>query len=404
MKNNILVLVSMFCTAILQLVLMRNMLHIGGKELLGLYTFALGVCGPIFVFFNLGLRNIINSNAAFKYHINDIFTLKLISLLISVVFSYFVIEFYSNSNSNSNSNFDVDIVLYFVFSYKFVESLCEFSTANYIVSRRAFRYCLSSVLKLISVSIFFHINSTKGFNVDEILKYVIFIYLVSSSFDIFELFKYRCRFTINKDLIKKSLFLGIASLIATMTVAYPRVFLGNEGHLDVLADLGMILTIVSIVGMCWSSYLQTNLSKLSRVYSLSVGDGNLHFLKRYIIIVLMLIPIAFLVAVYFGNFILEIIFGIEVDYSKFELYAVVTLTVSTLLQAASNNLLIARGKARTLTCINCLFFFGIVILINCLFSGTFLSMLIVMSTLLFFNALVGIYLGMKKDVLKFSFE
>ncbi|EJS4046603.1 hypothetical protein NWU98_004457, partial [Vibrio vulnificus] len=198
--------------------------------------------------------------------------------------------------------------------------------------------------------------------------------------------------------------LGIASLIATMTVAYPRVFLGNEGYLDVLADLGMILTIVSIVGMCWSSYLQTNLSKLSRVYSLSVDDGNLHFLKRYIIIVLMLIPIAFLVAVYFGNFILEIIFGIEVDYSKFELYAVVTLTVSTLLQAASNNLLIARGKARTLTCINCLFFFGIVILINCLFSGTFLSMLIVISTLLFFNALVGIYLGMKKDVFKFSFE
>ncbi|MEZ9356503.1 hypothetical protein AB4143_10050 [Vibrio breoganii] len=397
MKNNLLILIAMGCTATLQFVLMRNMLSLGGKELLGNYTFALGICGPIFVFFNLGLRNIINSKSAYRYNINDIFTLKLISLTVSMVFSFLIIDFYSKSTESK-------AIFYFVVAYKFLESVCEFSIANYIVSKRAFRYSVSSFLKLAFVSVFFYLYSRNDWSADNVLVYAILIYLVSSLVDIFELFKYRCSFVLNRNLLMKSILLGTSSLIATMIVAYPRIFLGNEGYLDVLADLGMVLTMVSIVGMCWSSYLQNNLSKLSKIYSSNVREGNLHFIKNYIFLILFSAPFVFIIAVFFGNDILSLVFGIKLVYSQPELYAVVVVSISTLLQATSNNLLVARGKAGVLTYVNGLFFTGIVVLINVLFSGTFLSMLIIISMLLIINALVGIYIGTRKDVLKTNFE
>lgn len=382
MKKNITVAAAMAIGAALQLLFMRYMLQVGSKDLLGLYTYVLSIITPIIVFFNFGTRNLRNTVAVHKFELKELFFVKTTGWVGALICILVV------SNVFLMKKVAFAIVLFVIF-YKLLESISDIAISNYIYTKKVNVYLLSSFLKLISLSLTIVICLYYELTVEITLLIVSIVFLLSSAIDFKEILVLFEGVKENSALLKKGVMLGIASLVASLTVNYPRIYLGEMESFNVLAELGIISFIVTTANLAWNSYLQLSLSIISELYVKQPGSVNKYFIKRYIIPTIVAGGGGLLLLLTLGDSMFQLVFGNDVVYTKSELVAVSLVCFCAMLQGASNYLLVGIGETIKLTKVNIIFLAVIFITIPLFYAGNLTSILYVISSVYFANAILN---------------
>lgn len=388
LKSNFFVAASMGLAASLQLLFMRFVAETGGLELLGKYTYLIGLITPLIVFFNFGIRNINSTRELYMFESSGIKGVKLFGWLCSFCCCLFLF-FYADKVEHS--------LFILVMGYKLLESLYELAIANYLYKKNVSTYLLSSTLKFLSVAIVLFGSMYLELNLEQVVYLVLLAFLLGGIIDLYEFHKFSYEVKLDKEVLRKGAALGLGSIIAAMTVSFPRVYLGYEEDFLVLADLGVLLFFVSLLNLAWNSYLQLNLSNLTQIYVKKSGLKKT-FLRSYVCPAVCIGLLVLLFTTSVGNAFIRTLFGNNISYfSSGELLLISFMSLASLLQASSNNLLVCVGEISLLTNVNILFLLLSVIGVIWLYDGSLISILTVLSIINFFNFLLNSIIGLKKN-------
>ena len=166
-------------------------------------------------------------------------------------------------------------------------------------------------------------------------------YLIGQLYDFKTLIKEFTKPIIEFVIIKKGLLLGTASVIASLIIMYPRIHLGRLGEYDILAELAVLIFLVSLINMMWNSYLMLKLSYLSQAFIENKPVTNF-ILKNYAYRCYLYFLLSLLIAITFANDFIILLFDETFKYEVVDLVMSAVLALASMLQALSNNILVAK--------------------------------------------------------------
>lgn len=337
-------------------------------NILGLYTLALGVVSPVFMFSSFQLRTLLVTDVQKTYKVNDFFNFRLLMNLLSIIIVIILMFFINNE--------EILFLLLLISGQKVLESFSElFNTKQQKLENMnilAFSLFFKGLALVISIStcLFFFKSLELGLVLNIIFLIMIIIlydYRFYKKYDFEKLF-----LNINKVSFKKiflkGLPLGIVLLIISLNANIAKYFLENFEGTKIQAVYSSLSYILIIGVFVLDAVGQAFIPKLSK-YFFSNDFIQLRKLSFFFIMMSFLIGgVLFLGSFFFGEKILKILFN---DYiATFHVFFSYYMLVSILVFIASSlgYILTSIGEFRIQPFIN-----GVILILNIILSYFFIK-------------------------------
>jgi O-antigen/teichoic acid export membrane protein len=283
--------------------------RLGSVEMVGLLSLGLAITGPIMMFTNMQLRTLQTTYKSGIFYFSDYVGVRYItnSVFFLILLVVFIIGQYNTSTI---------LIISLVAITKIVESLSDLTYGYFQYSERleyiAQSKIIRGILSLISVSVVVFLTDSLFLS---LIIWIVSWILVFLCFDIKNLGRFGELFIpkYNKNkvtkIIKASIPLGLLVMLVSLNINIPRVFIESFSGPEALGYFVSIFYLVFIAGKFINSLGIAMLPRLARLYENDQLQQYNKILFLLTIISFIIGVVAVSVSVFFGEFLLNLIYG-----------------------------------------------------------------------------------------------
>jgi O-antigen/teichoic acid export membrane protein len=339
----------------LLVVILARTLNLGN---FGTIMFIISLITPILYFTGMNLRPAIATHQSLEKDYNDFLGYRIFSIIISLLILLIGMSF---SELSSNIN-----IFLLIFVWKSMEVFSELLQA-YFQNKNFFNYLVVlQIIKSILITVGLVIASivtTSPVVILLIINFIWIIIIVGELSLVRNMFKIKVTYfsSFYVEIIKKYKFLALSLLVSNLLGNVPRYLIEMYYKIEFVGIFSAIFYISIIIGSIANAVLQVLLPKFSDL----IRDGKEKQIRKIInklnFITVLIGFIWVTLVAFFGDFILDILYGSE--YSEYNI-VLITISIGSFLNILSLfwiGTLIATGKFKLQLYVNIISLFSIFI-------------------------------------------